>query len=381
MTDKQIVETELKKGLEGIIAGNSKVCLLDGENGRLEYRGYKIQDLAAHCTFEEVAYLLLYGKLPTKGDLKGFVKTLAARRKLPKPVMKTLKSLPVTMNSMEAMRTLVSALGAGIPDARKLTAEQQLDQAVTLTAAVPVLSAYFYRVKNGLPLVKPSKKLSLAANYLYMVRGAEPTQEEARAIDMDFILHAEHSFNASTFAVRVTISTLSDMFSAMVTGIGVLKGPLHGGAASQVMGMLSQIGSASNVDTYINNALANKQKIMGIGHRVYKTFDPRAVILKEEAKSFSQKKGDMKWFDMADKIETKMLKEKGLYPNVDFYSAIVYHNLGMPAEMDSDIFAIARVVGWSAHALEQYSDNRLIRPLDNYIGPVDLEFVPIEKRK
>lgn len=374
-------EEEIKKGLEGIIAGNSMVCMLDGQNGKLEYRGYNIKDLAGNCTFEEVAYLLLYGKLPSKAELKAFKKVLAERRKLPKHVIKTLKSLPTTMNSMEAMRTLVSALGAGVEDPRKLNAEQLRDQAVTLTATFPVISAYFYRMKRGLPIVKPSKKLGHAANYLYMLKGTEPSEEEAKAIDMDLVLHAEHSFNASTFAVRVTISTLSDIYSAMVTGIGVLKGPLHGGAASQVMGMLEKIGDVGNVDSYINNALANKQKIMGIGHRVYRTYDPRAVILKEEARKFSENKGDMKWFRMAEKIEEKMMQEKGLYANVDFYSAIVYHNLGMPPEMDSDIFAVSRVTGWAAHALEQYSDNRLIRPLDNYIGPVDLQFVPLDKRK
>ncbi len=372
---------EFKKGLEGTVAGDSKVCLLDGSIGKLEYRGYKIEDLAANCNFEEITYLLLYGKLPTKHDLKDFSRKLAERRQLPKYVIKTMKALPNTMNSVEVMRTAISALSNNVEDARKLTMDQQLDQGITLIAQFPTAAAYYYRLKNGLKPIRPKKKLGHAANFLYMMSGNVADDYSIRAMDMDFVLHAEHSFNASTFAVRITISTLSDMYSAMNTGLSVLKGPLHGGAASGVMEMLGQIGSVDNVNNYIDNALANKQKIMGIGHRVYRTYDPRARILKKTAREISQSKNDMKWFEMCDKIEEKMLKEKTLYPNVDFYSAVVYKELGLPMDMDTAIFAIARSSGWVAHALEQYSDNRLIRPLDHYIGPVDLEFVPIEKRK
>jgi citrate synthase len=377
---EQSVE-EFRKGLEGIVAGDSKVCLLDGAIGKLEYRGYHIEDLAANCSFEEVAYLLLYGKLPTRKELREFSKKLAERRQLPKYVIRAMKALPNTMNSVEVMRTAISALSNNVEDARKLTLDQQLDQGITLIAQFPTAAAYYYRLKTGQKPIRPRKGLGHAANFLYMMNGNVPDDYSARAMDMDFVLHAEHSFNASTFAVRVTISTLSDMYSAMNTGLSVLKGPLHGGAASGVIEMLGQIGSVSNVDSYISNALANKQKIMGIGHRVYRTYDPRARILKKTAMEISQSKSDMKWFEMADRIEDKMLKEKGLYPNVEFYSAVVYKELGLPADMDTAIFAIARSAGWVAHALEQYSDNRLIRPLDHYIGQVDLEFVQIGKRK
>ncbi len=372
---------EFKKGLEGIVAGDSKVCLLDGSIGKLEYRGYRIEDLAANCSFEEVTYLLLYSKLPTKRELREFSKMLAGRRQLPKYVIKIMKALPNTMNSVEVMRTVISALSNNEGDARKLTMDQQLDHGITLIAQFPTAAAYYYRFKTGQKPIKPKKNLGHAANFLYMMSGNLAEDYSTGAMDMDFVLHAEHSFNASTFAVRVTISTLSDMYSAMNTGLSVLKGPLHGGAASGVIEMLGQMGSVSNVDNYINNALANKQKIMGIGHRVYRTYDPRARILKKTAEEISKSKSDMKWFEMADKIEEKMYKEKSLYPNVDFYSAVVYKELGLPMDMDTAIFAIARSSGWVAHALEQYSDNRLIRPLDHYVGPVDLEFVPIEKRK
>jgi citrate synthase len=370
-----------KKGLEGIIAGDSKVCLVDGTGGRLYYRGYAIKDLAENCSFEEVAYLLLYQKLPTSKELKEFRKKLAARRSLPKHVVKVIKDMPSATNPAEALRTGASSLGSGIADASKLTAEGQTDHGIALIAAFPVISAYFYRLSHGLKIVKPDKKLGHAENYLYMLRGTVPDAEEARALDMDMVLHAEHSFNASTFAVRITISTLSDMYSALTTGVGVLKGPLHGGAATAVAEMLKEVGSVSNVDKYVSDTLARHGKIMGVGHRVYRTYDPRAVILKNEARRLSEKKHDTRWFEIADRIEGRMLAEKGLHTNVDFYSSIVYGNLGLEPGLYSDIFAIARTAGWVAHALEQYGDNRLIRPLDNYTGQVDMPFVPIKDRK
>jgi citrate synthase len=372
---------EFKKGLEDVVAGDSKICKVDGEKGRLWYRGYTIEDLAANCSFEEVTYLLLYEKLPTQKELSDFSAKLAGQRELPERIMALIRTFDKKMNSMEAMRTAVSALGDGEPDARFAKMDVHMAAALSMAAKFPTIAAYQYRLRNRMELVHPDKSLSHAANFLYMITGKKPSEVETRAMDTDFVLHVEHSFNASTFAARVTVSTLSDMYSAMTTGLGVLKGPLHGGAAEAVFAMLKQIGDAKNVDAYITRALANHEKIMGIGHRIYKTHDPRAAILKKMAKELSKQKKDMKWFEICDAIEKKMIKEKNLYPNVDFYSSIVYHSLGMPNDMDTAIFAIARISGWSAHALEQYSDNRLIRPIDNYIGPMNLKFVPIKDRK
>ncbi len=372
---------EFKKGLEGIVAGNSKICKVDGENGRLWYRGYTIEDLAQNCSFEEVTYLLLYEKLPNANELKDFSAKLAGQREIPDRVLTLMKTFPKAMNSMECMRTAVSALAEGEPDARFAKMDVHMASALSMTAKFPTIAAYQYRLRNGMELIHPDKSLSHAANFLYMITGKKPTDVETRSIDMDFVLHVEHSFNASTFAVRVTVSTLSDMYSAMTTGLGVLKGPLHGGAAEAVLAMLKEINDVGNVDAYVDKALANHEKIMGIGHRIYKTTDPRAAILKKMAQELSSKKNDMKWFNICDSIEKKMIKEKNLHPNVDFYSSVVYHMLGMPNDMDTAIFAIARISGWSAHALEQYSDNRLIRPVDNYIGPLNLKFVPLAQRQ
>ncbi len=371
-----------KKGLEDIIAAESKICKIDGQNGKLYYRGYRIEDLAEHCTYEETCYLLLYGKLPTKKELKEYTKMLASMRNVPKYVVKILKETVHKTTAMEALRTAVSALAGGDEDVKDVKTDYHIAIGNSLIAKFPTLVAYYHRLNSGQKIIKPKKSLGYAANFLYMVNGKIPSKEEARAIDVDFILHAEHGFNASTFAVRITISTLSDMYSAMTTGIGVLKGPLHGGAAEAVFGQLKQIGSVENVEPFVKNVLAKHDKMMGIGHRVYKTYDPRARVLEKEARKFSEgKKSDMKWYRIAEKISQVMQREKNLYPNVDFFSAIVYDELGLPLELDSTIFAIARSAGWVAHALEQYEDNRLIRPLEYYTGPIDLKFVPIGERK
>ncbi|MCL5430119.1 MAG: citrate synthase [Candidatus Marsarchaeota archaeon] len=368
-----------KEGLEDVIAGESKICKVDGQNGRLYYRGYKIQDIAANCTFEEVAYLLFYQKLPTGKELDQFTKRLSGMREIPQYLIGILKSLPKGTTPMDALRTGVSALSGGDPSVKDK--KDYATIAESLTAKFPTIVAYYYRISNGLDIVHPDQSLSHAANFLYMVNGKKPGKEGASAMNMDLVLHAEHEFNASTFGTRITASTLSDMYSDMTTGIGILKGPLHGGAAQEVITQFNEIGSVENVEPYIKNKLATHGKVMGIGHRVYKVYDPRAIILKKEAKSFSEASGDMKLFDMANKIEEIMAREKKLYPNVDFFSPIVYNAGGLPAELYSPIFAISRVTGWAAHAMEQYGDNRLIRPLSYYTGQVDLKFVPIEKRQ
>ncbi len=370
-----------KKGLEDVVAGESKICKIDGQNGKLYYRGYRIEDLAENCSFEEVVYLLLEGRLPNKKELIAFNGELAGMRELPKYVVEIMQEVAHKTTPMEALRTAVSALAGGDKDVEDITSDYHKAIGKSLTAKFATVVAYYHRINNKLKIIPPDRSLSHAANFLYMVSGNRPTDIAAKAIDQDFVLHAEHGFNASTFGVRITVSTLSDMYSAMTTGIGILKGPLHGGASEAVMGQLKQIGSVEKTEAYVKDALARHDKMMGIGHRIYKTYDPRARILKNTAKKFSESRGDMKWYDMAEKIEEIMLREKKLYPNVDFFSSIVYQNLGLPLELDSPIFAVARIAGWSAHALEQYDDNRLIRPIEYYTGPLDLKFVPLDKRK
>lgn len=380
MTNGEKVTFEVKKGLEGVVVAESKICYIDGANGRLYYRGYSIEKLAQTCSYEEIVYLLLYEKLPNKSELAWLSKELNRHRHLPKYIIAMMKTFCKGMTSMEALRTTVSALSCGDPDARRVSLQDHLHNGLALVAKFPTIVAYHYRTKHNLKLIPPHPKLSHAANFLYMLTGKKPDNISERAMDLDFVLHAEHGFNASSFAARVTISTLSDMHSALTTGIGTLKGPLHGGAAQAVMIMLSQIGHANRVEGYVKNALAKHEKIMGYGHRVYKTYDPRAKILKGMAKEISTKKKNTRWFEIAEKLEEAMAKAKNLYPNVDFYSAIVYHNLGLPLEFDSPIFAISRSVGWVAHSIEQYKDNKLIRPRELYTGSLDLEVVSLEKR-
>ncbi len=382
MIEQQTKTTfDIKKGLEGVIVAESKICLIDGINGKLYYRGYRIQDLAKAASFEEVVYLLLYEKLPNKDELKWLIKELHRHRSVPEHITKTMHSYCRGMTPMEALRTTVSALSCGDQDARKVSLQDHLHNSISLIAKFPTIVAYYHRIKRGLEIVNPHKNLGHAANFLYMLSGRGPDRISEAAMDMDFILHAEHGFNASSFGARVTISTLSDMHSAFTTGIGTLKGPLHGGAAQEVIRMLTEIGDVKNVETYVKRKLEKHEKIMGYGHRVYKTYDPRAKILKNMAEELSRKKKNMRWFKIAEKLEETMGKEKNLYPNVDFYSSIVYHLLGLPLELDTPIFAIARSVGWAAHCIEQYQDNKLIRPREQYTGELDITFVPIAKRK
>jgi citrate synthase len=380
MAEKSEKSSGVSVGLAGVVIAESTISLVDGENGRLYYRGYSIEDLAKNCSFEEVTYLLLYEKLPNRKELDAFTKELKRRRVLPEHVVKMMKSFAKGMTTMEALRTTVSALAAGDPDASKVSYDGHIRNGVGLIAKFPTIVAYHYRMKQGKSVVPPNPKLGFAANFLYMLSGKVPDEVSVRAMDMDFVLHAEHSFNASTFGVRVTVSTLSDMHSAMTTGIGVLKGPLHGGAAQEVMHMLREIKSPKNARKYALDALANHKVIMGYGHRVYKVYDPRARVLKKTATELSVKKHNTTYMQIADVLEDVMAKEKNIYPNVDFYSSIVYHNLGLPLELDTPIFAIARSSGWVAHALAQYQNNKLIRPLDRYVGPIGLKFIPIEKR-
>lgn len=367
------------KGLEGIVATTSSVSsIIDGV---LTYRGYNIDDLADYASFEEVVYLLWYGKLPNQEELTGFTKKLASNSKVPNEIFEQMKNYPVNkVHPMAAVRTAVSSLGLYDEDADLMTVEANSDKAVRLQAKLPTIIAGFARIREGKEPVAPKEDLSFAANFLYMLTGDVPSEISVTAFNKALVLHADHELNASTFTARVCVATLSDMYSGVTAAIGALKGPLHGGANEQVMKMLTEIGTVENVEGYLKNALEQKQKIMGFGHRVYKDGDPRAKHLREMSKKLTTITGEEKWYEMSVKLDELMTKEKGLLPNVDFYSASVYHSLGIKHDLFTPIFAISRVSGWIAHILEQYENNRLIRPRAEYTGPSTQAYIPIEKR-
>lgn len=368
------------RGLEGVVAASTRLSDVRGDVGRLIYCGYDIDELAGSTTFEEVVHLLHHDRLPNLGELAELKQTLAGFRDLPRAVKQIIQKLPKPTPPMHAIRTAISALGCFDTSADDESMHAQRRKALRLVAQIPVLTAYFHRHRQGLPLVEPDPALGEAANFLFMMNGERPTPEMEGTMDMCYVLHAEHGMNASTFAARVTVATLSDMYSAITSAIGALKGPLHGGANEGVIKMLIEIGSVEAVEAYIDEALAQKKKIMGIGHRVYKVLDPRAPHLKRMAQVLSAKIGDAKWIQMSERIAELMLQKKGLHANVDFYSATVYHSLGIPTDLFTPIFAIARTAGWTANVLEQLSDNRLIRPQSQYTGPVGLKVVPIGER-
>jgi citrate synthase len=372
--------TSVAKGLEGVVASTTKLGEVRGASGELIYCGYDINELAGQVCFEEVCHLLWEGRLPNRAELESLQQELIAARPLPHAVVEVLKLMPAGAAPMHVLRTAVSMLGALDPEADLNTPDLNRRRAAQLTAQLPVIVAAFHRLRNRQPLVAPSPTLNTAANFLRMMSGEEPNAESVAVMDMALVLHAEHGFNASTFAARVTIATLSDMYSAITSAIGALKGPLHGGANEGVIRMLQEIGDESRVDDYVRAKLANKERIMGIGHRVYKTLDPRAPHLKRLAERLTAKVGEPKWLRMSDRIAAIMKAEKNLEANVDFYSATVYYSLGIPTDLFTPVFGIARVAGWTAHVLEQLADNRLIRPLSEYIGPLGLKVAPIERR-
>jgi citrate synthase len=351
-----------------------------GEEGVLIYAGYNINELAGHVSFEEVVYLLHEGRLPNRAELDSLKRTLAAARHLPGKLIDILRALPHETPPMHVLRTGVSALGCFDPEAEDSSHEAQKRKAIRLIAQIPIITAYFHRLRCAKSLLDPDPSLGEAANFLYLVDGERPGREKEDTLNLCYVLHADHGMNASTFSARVTIATLSDMYSAITTAIGTLKGPLHGGANEGVIKMLQEIGSPDKVDAYIDSALEHKQKIMGIGHRVYKTLDPRAPHLRSMAQKLSAKIGESKWIQMSDRIAALMLEKKHLNANVDFYSATVYYSLGIPTDLFTPIFAIARTAGWTAHVLEQLADNRLIRPQSEYTGPVGLKLVPVDQR-
>jgi len=372
----------IAKGLEGIVANATRLSDVLGEKGQLVYAGYDINELAGKATFEEVIYLLWHGELPNQSDLEILTRKLRAARELPKGVLDFLHGTPKTAKPMDVLRTAVSMLGLwdeGVTDGDDI--DENRRRALSISAKVGVIVAYFHRIRNAQPLPPIRRDLGEAAHFLYLITGEEASEEAVKTLDVAYVLHADHGMNASTFSARVTIATLSDFYSAITSAIGTLKGPLHGGANEGVIKMLEEIGDEAGVDAYVEDCLQQKKKIMGIGHRVYKVLDPRAPHLREMAVKLSNKLGEPKWIRMSERIAELMKEKKGLNANVDFYSATVYYSLGIPTDLFTPIFAISRTVGWSAHVLEQLSDNRLYRPLSEYTGPeVGKKYVSIEDR-
>ncbi len=369
------------KGLEGVVAAQTGISHIDGINGRLFYRGIDINDLAANSTFEETTALLWYGKLPTKGQLERFQQKFADNRLVPNDVISILLSLPKKTSPMGVLRTAVSVMATYDPDEGDNSLEANVNKSIRLTASMPTVVAAWNRIRNGLWPVTPSKTLSHAANFLYMLTDRVPSETEAKVLDTALILHADHGLNASTFAARITASTLSNLHSSITSAIGTLKGPLHGGANEQVMRMLLEIGDVDRVEQYLRGMFAAKKKIMGFGHRVYKADDPRAAWLQKLSKQIGESTNNMRWYQISERIREIVQKETSLPINVDFYSASLYYTLGIPIDIFTPIFAISRVAGWTAHVYEQYSDNRLIRPESEYIGPMNVPYVPISERE
>ena len=372
-----------KAGLEDTIATSSAICYVDGDRGVLAYCGYDIHDLARHSTFEEVCYLLWHRRLPTRAELGDLQSQLAGARALPESIIRLMRSLPAG-DSMDALRTLTSALAHYDPDAADASPQANYRKAVRLTAQLGTLVATLGRVNAGAGPIQPDPVLGHAANFLYMLTGERPSAVATRAFDVALILHADHELNASTFAARVAAATLADMHSAIVAAIATLKGPLHGGANADVMRMLLEIGATSppeRAEEVVRGRLARKEKIPGFGHRVYHTEDPRATDLRQMSRDLGQRAGQPVWFDMSQRIEALVKNEKKLNPNVDFYSASTYYALGIPIELFTPIFAVSRVSGWTAHVLEQYAHNRLIRPRADYTGPeYPQRYIPVEQR-
>jgi citrate synthase len=393
-----VEEAKPKAGLQDVVAATSSICYLDGDRGVLAYYGYDIHDLAKGATFEEVCYLLWHGRPPNRAELGDLQSQLAAARPLSESILRLMKQLPASDPStgsgspratsggdgMDMLRTLTSAVGQYDPEANDVSPQANYRKAVRLTAQLASLVATYGRLQAGGGPIQPDPALGHAANFLYMLKGERPNALATRAFDVALVLHADHELNASTFAARVAAATLTDLYSAIVGAIGALKGPLHGGANADVMRLLIEIGPEAppeRVDEAIRAKLARKIKIPGFGHRVYRTEDPRATHLRQMSKDLGERAGNTRWFEMSRRIEQLVTGEKKLYPNVDFYSASTYYTLGIPIDLFTPIFAVSRVSGWTAHCLEQYANNRLIRPRTDYIGPpYPQSFLPLDQR-
>jgi len=370
-------------GLDGVPAAKSSICWIDGEKGVLEYRGIPIEALAERSTFEETSYLLLYDKLPNRGELDKFTHDLATNRDVRFRLIDLLKCLPDTGHPMEALQASIAALGMFYPDRDPLNAEDRLNSVIRIIAKAPTLVAAFHRLSHGKDYIPPNPELSHAGNFLYMLTGEEPDPDMARIMDVCFILHAEHSMNASTFGGRVTASTLADPYTVISSAIGALTGPLHGGANEQVIHMLKNIGTVEKARPYVEDLINRKQKIMGIGHRIYHVKDPRALVLQKLAQQAIAKRGGDPLLGIAQEVEKVVfehLSAKRIYPNVDFYSGVLYQAMGISTDLFTPIFAIARVTGWLSHWLEQLKDNRIFRPDQIYTGGHNVPYVPMAER-
>ncbi len=379
-SDEKAAGAKSPAGLEGVVAAESSIGDVDGINGVLIYQGLDIHDLAEHATFEEVVYLLWHGRLPKREELEALRRELAAEMTLPAEVVELIRRFPRDAEPMDSLRTAVSALAFYDAGARDLSREGALRTATKLTAQFPVVVAAIDRIRNGKEPVAPKAELNLAANFLYMLKGELPAEREARIFDVCLILHADHELNASTFTARVVAGTLADMYGAVTGAIAALSGPLHGGANTNVMKMLLEIEDPARAEEWLRDALAQKKKIMGFGHRVYKTEDPRSVWLRKFSKEMGEAKGETRWNEILERLREVMFRDKKLYPNVDYYSGSAYYLMGIPLDLFTPIFAVSRISGWTGHILEQYANNRLIRPRADYVGPRDVPYVPIDQR-
>ena len=386
MTDTTATDTTAtSKGLAGITAADTYLSRVDGEKGELIYRGYNIKDLGEKACFEEVVYLLWNGDLPTRSQLDTFRAALVSKRPLPTAVLRTMQEFPHEAHPMAVLRTIVSGLALIDPQADDISLDGARKKALLLTAVLPTIVAAWERIRNGKEPIQPRNDLDHAANFLYMLDGKEPEPDAVNALDTYLVLLADHGFNASTFAARVTTSTLADVYSAITSGLGTLKGAAHGGANQKAMEQFIDAAQRGDVRAWFEETRASGRRIMGIGHRVYKTEDPRAQILGPLAQKLAASSGQSKWYEIAEKIESlarqdPFFVERNLYANVDYYSAVVLYTIDLPIDQFTCAFAMSRIAGWTAHVLEQLADNRLIRPKARYVGPENLEFVPLEER-
>lgn len=367
-------------GLRGVVAAQSAIGDVDGEQGILIYQGYDIHDLAEHSTFEEVVFLLWNGRLPSQVELEQLSSDIRQNYEVPAQILQGMRYFPKDADPMDVLRTCVSALDFYDKEGHGTDRENATRSAIKLTGQMGTITAAWDRLRNGKEPVAPDKSRSIADNFMYMLRGEPADADEVRMFDVCLILHADHELNASTFTTRVVAGTLADMYGCVTAGIAALAGPLHGGANTAVMKMLQEIGSLDNVEEWLDKALEEKRKIMGIGHAVYKTEDPRATWLRRYSKAMADKTGESKWFEMSQRIEQLMHEKKGMFPNVDFYSASTYYLMGIPLDLFTPIFAVSRISGWTGHILEQYANNKLIRPRAEYIGKRDQKYVPIADR-
>jgi citrate synthase len=375
--------TTTTRGLEDIVAGSSSICYIDGDNGILAYRGIDIHELADNATFEEVTYLLWHGKLPTRAELVEFSLQLARERKLDAQIISLLRQAPKHALPMDVLRSIVSSLSFFDPEEKVNTKDANYHKSQRLFSQIAMVVACYDRIRKGLPLIEPDRTLTHAGNFLLMLNGERPSETAIRALDISLILSADHEWNASTFAARVVAATLSDMHSAITAGIGALKGPLHGGANEAVFKILLDIdNNGADPVEYVKGMFAQKAKLPGFGHRVYTTEDPRATHLRRMSRDLGYSSGQTKWFEYSKSIEDFVVAEKKLNANVDFYSASTYHTLGIDVDLFTPLFAVSRIAGWTAHVMEQLSDNRLIRPRADYTGPkYPARWIPMEERE